>query len=658
MSKPQEQSLGSLHEPQAPSPRSKSGDESDRSPPWSEIEINGENFLLSLHSCSVVDQDGNDRLVTLHPPATLHTLAQRLEKIAPAGRALPVVYPVGSEHLPQQRQLLTSAITVQIPPHETAESVAQRTGWKLLEKPEYAPDLGIFEAANPIDGLQQCLDWMKSGQFSLIEIQLARQRKPRSRTLPNDPLFYDQWHLLHQNQPLVSTGTDVNVIDLWQYGNEPSGNRGAGIRVGVVDDGVDLQHEDLAANMDVENDYDWNGRDDLPLPGRNNPHGTACAGIIGAIGNNGRGVIGVAPESKLVAMRLIGGRSTDRTEAAAMTFRQELIPIKSNSWGPEDAPNRIEGPGPLTRAALAHAATQGRDGKGTIFVWSAGNGGDFGDNCNFDGFSNSIYTIAVGAVDSRGRRAYYSEPGANLICCAPSDGFFGTAMISTTDRTGTQGYSLDDYAWDFGGTSASCPTVAGVVALMLERNPSLHWRDVQEILLRSSKRLQSTSPQWQVNSAGLAFHPDFGAGIVDAAAAVEMASSWSNLASAVEPIVATDNTITPIPDLSPEGVVKEFPITAEHRVEHVTVTVDLRHTRRGQVSLSLISPSGMVSELAPVRSDRRAHWRNWTFSSVRHWGESSQGTWKLVFKDLTPRTTGRLLRVELRLHGTPVSTEN
>jgi subtilisin-like proprotein convertase family protein len=621
-------------------------------PQTTTIQVNGADFSLALDQCAWVDADGHDQLLKLDPPATQETLAARLAAISPQGQALPVVYPRGAEHDPSQRQLLTPLLTVQLAKDQSPEGVAKLTGWRLREVPEYAPGFAIFEAANPIDGMKEALEWLKSGEFPLLEMQLARQRSPRQLSLPNDPLLIDQWNLVHQGQAFAREGSEIHVSQVWNYGNLPDGIRGRGVRIGVVDDGVDLTHEDLAANMDLENDYDWNGRDTNPMPMRNNPHGTCCAGIIGAVGNNGLGVTGVAPEATLVAMRLIGGKSTDRTEAQAMAFRHELIPIKSNSWGPGDGPSALEAPGPLTRAALQHAATVGRQGKGTIFVWSAGNGGDLEDNANFDGFSNSIYTIAVGATDSTGDRSFYSEPGANLICCAPSDGDFSTLMITSTDRTGRVGYSWDDYATDFGGTSASCPTVAGVIALMLEKNPELGWRDVQEILLRSSKRIQPDSLGWSANGAGISFHHDFGAGLVDAAKAVEMASDWQNLPPTAETIVAANATVSPIPDNQPTGITREFVVDTARRVEHVTVTVDLLHARRGQCSISLISPSGMISELAPRRNDRRAHFRNWTFSSVRHWGESSQGTWKVVVNDQIARTTGRLMKVELRLHGT------
>jgi subtilisin family serine protease len=193
-------------------------------------------------------------------------------------------------------------------------------------------------------------------------------------------------------------------------------------------------------------------------------------------------------------MRLIAAATTDAREAEAMTYLPQLIEIKSNSWGPNDTGILLEGPGPVTLTALQTATSSGRGGKGSIILWAGGNGGDVQDNSNHDGYANSIYTIAIGATDSAGRQSYYSEPGSNLVVCAPSSGITDTLGITTTDRTGTLGYNTastasgGDYANDFGGTSSATPSATGVVAVMLEKNPNLGWRDVQEIVIRTAAR--------------------------------------------------------------------------------------------------------------------------------------------------------------------------
>lgn len=615
------------------------------------ITVHGETYDLALDSYTHIAADGTESLRTLQPAATFSTLASRLKELHPEGGAHPIIYPEDAIRNASNRQLMTSAVTIQLPPGASAQQIATDTGMTLVEIPDYAPGYAIYEAADPMEALRISQQWSSLGTLPLVELQLARQQQLRSAPiLPDDPLLSWQWNLTYQGQPEVSPNANVRVAPVWNYHGE--GIRGKGVFVGIIDDGVDLAHEDLAANLNLDIDYDWNGKDFDPNPGPRNPHGTCCAGLAGARGNNGLGVSGVAPESTIVALRLVGGRSTDRTEAESMSHRNDLISIKSNSWGPGDSSSTLINAGPLTRAAWQNAANTGRNGKGTIFVWAGGNGAAVGDDSNFDGFANSIYTIAVGAIDSLERPSFYSEGGSNIVCVAPSDGDYDTPMIASTDRTGTGGYSSDNYADDFGGTSAACPTVAGVVALMLEKNPELGWRDVQEILLRSSSKIQSDDVRWTANSAGLSFHSQFGAGLVNAEAAVNLAAEWRNLPAATTPWTSRQAHASIIPDNNPLGLQRNFTVDSDLRVEHVTVTVSIKHARRGQVSVTLTSPSGMVSELAPMRADRRSNFTNWTFSSVRHWGESARGNWILTVRDGVARTSGRLSSAQLTLHGT------
>jgi len=171
---------------------------------------------------------------------------------------------------------------------------------------------------------------------------------------------------------------DINVEPVWNYPG--SGYRGTGVIVGVVDDGLETAHPDLADNVRTDIDYDWNDSTPNdpnpadPYPNTPDDHGTACAGNVAAVGNNSLGVSGSAPEAKLVGLRLIADTTTDSQEADAMNYLKDIIAIKSNSWGPNDQVTTPDGPGTLTKAALKSAAETGRGGKGTIFMWAGGNG--------------------------------------------------------------------------------------------------------------------------------------------------------------------------------------------------------------------------------------------------------------------------------------------
>lgn len=625
-------------------------------------EIAGIRYRMAMDQIVVVDEEGSEIDLVLEPRATRSSLVDRGKTLAAGRKWYPVLLPEEKENDKAARRLVTSEITIQIPAGSTAQQVAKDTGLELKSVPSYAPGLAIFSAPDPVQALEISQRLQVTGAYSLVEIQLAKQQNKRS--LPNDPLLGSQWHLKFQNQANVVAGTDVNIENAWRYG-ESGGVRGAGIRVGIIDDGLQTGHPDFVGNIDTDIDKDWNSNDNDPNPGGSNHHGTSCAGNVAARGNNNLGVCGTAPEATLVGLRLTAASTTDLMESEAMAYRNDVILIKSNSWGPSDNGYTLDEPGALTKAAFVTATTSGRNNRGTIFLWAAGNGGyteDQNDNSNYDGYANSIYTIAVGAFDSKSRRSEYSERGSNVVIVAPSDGATDAAGITTVDRTGTSGYNklggaAGDYANDFGGTSSATPTAAGIIALMLEKNPNLGWRDVQEILIRSAKKVNPNESGWVDNAAGYHFNHNYGAGLIDAAKAVEVAGPWINRPARLAPVISShSNLALAIPDDDPIGVTHSFAIESNIRVEHVTVKVSITHGYRGDLAISLISPSGMVSQLSEAHGDDGSNYANWTFSTVRHWGEMSVGTWTLKIVDEGAADAGTLTSAELSIFGTAAFT--
>jgi subtilisin-like proprotein convertase family protein len=488
-------------------------------------------------------------------------------------------------------------------------------------------------------------------------------RRPAKRLAPNDPFFTNQWHLLNTGQFSGTFGIDVRVTNVWDT------YRGTNIYVAIIDDGVQLNHPDLASNIDTNLDWDFNGNDNNPSPGAGDDHGTACAGVAAARGNNGIGVSGVAPDARLVAYRLIAGAPTDAQEAAALLTNNATIQIKSNSWGPNDDGQTLEGPGTLARTALSNACFFGRGGRGTLIFWAGGNGLDANDDSNKDGYANSIYTIAIGAVANTGIQSWYSEPGANIVVVAPSSGdntLSADVGIWTTDRTGSAGYNNGstagepanaDYTATFGGTSSACPLAAGVGALILQANPLLGWRDVQEILIRTATRNHASDPGWRTNGAGLAFNHKYGAGLINASGAVARALTWTNLGPQL--VVTTNNTtVSAIPDNNAEGVTRSFALTNTLRVEHAVVTLSATHPFRGDLRVELISPSAMTSVLARTHGDPGDNYASWPFMSVQHWGENAAGTWTVRVADRAASDTGTLTAVQLALYGTGPAVSN
>ncbi|MEX0642679.1 MAG: S8 family serine peptidase [Pirellulales bacterium] len=413
---------------------------------------------------------------------------------------------------------------------------------------------------------QRELEWAALQQSSTNNVQTAQYG---TRALPTDPLFASQWHLLNTAQEVGSplfddlfgvAGQDINVAPVWNMGIT-----GAGVRVAVLDTGTQVFHPDLIANLNRTIRFNSITGTNNPSPNLLEPgheHGTAVAGLIGASANNGIGGTGVAPGVDLVAIKLLGTGATDATILAAFQYvNQNDVDITNNSWGPGLA-RFIAGPTPDQITSLRDSVIFGRDGKGIIHVFASGNSGgpafspgfeSFGeyDSASYDGWINTRYTIGITGVDhdgmyvnADGSFTSYPEAGSSVLVAAPTgsnvaqnvaDDVGQGSGIWTTDLVGDFGYNAmalpngfdpdrdlladPNYTSRFNGTSASAPIATGVIALMLEANPNLTYRDVQEILVRSARQnAQFETPSsgagfvsqntWQMNQTGLFRNPD------------------------------------------------------------------------------------------------------------------------------------------------------
>ena len=554
---------------------------------------------------------------------------------------------------------VTRRILVRIANGGAVEGIAKRAGLAIV--PSTAPPgWAILEAAASEEALVKMELLRADNEVAQADVLLAAQKA--KKFTPNDPLFSIQWHHRNTTQEGGALWVDSNITTAWDTA------KGSGVTIGILDDGVEHAHPDIQPAYNSAIDYDFNAvpRDDDPTPVdlAADTHGTACAGVAGARGNNGIGVAGAAPLATLAGFRLIAAPNTDQDEADAFALNNNVIQVKSNSWGaPDDG--FILGPGPLAIAALQNGVTNGRGGLGTIYVFAAGNGLDLLDNSNYDGYANSPHVIAVAAINDFGFQSWYSEPGANIIVAAPSNGGGHNAGIVTTDLAGENGDNkasvgtgdLSDrsYTNGFGGTSSACPLVAGVVALMLEANPSLGWRDVQEILIRSARKIHRADADWSTNGAGISFNHKYGAGCVDAAAAVALAQQWTNLGPQTTASQAS-STVTAIADNSTTGVTRTLAFSNPNfRVERVAVTVNATHTALGDLEVTLTSPSGMVSKLAEAHNDGTDNLA-WTYTSVRHWGENASGNWSVNVADRVYQDTGSLTGVTVTLYCSTVSS--
>ncbi len=467
----------------------------------------------------------------------------------------------------------------------------------------------------------------------------------------NDPLFASQWHLKKSG----AANVDINAEPAWN-----AGFTGSGINLMVCDDSLEHTHPDLAPNYNAADSYDYNSSDTDPAPASSNEqHGTATSGLAAARGDNSAGVAGVAYNATLSGIRMEAAFS-DAGIAGALSHSQGNIDIYSNSWGPMP----WQAMGPLTRQAIENGIASGRGGKGCIYVWASGNGRFWGDNSNNDPFQNMPETISVSSMAIDGAVADHSERGASILVAAPagvSSGGMGGGggNVVTTDLTGADGYgglADADYTNTFGGTSASCPIVAGTCALILQANPNLTWRDAQHILVETANSTNGVSNAgWTMNGAGKRIHDTLGFGCVDAGAAVALAQGWTNVAARVTETTPPDNAGVGIPDGNTTGITRSIFVTNNVTIEHVVLELQSNHQVWDDLRITLTSPSGTVSVLAqpplfPFPGGTAP--TTWDFMTTRCWGETAGGTWTLNVADLNPSATGSLTSWRLKIHGT------
>ncbi|HJL96961.1 MAG TPA: S8 family serine peptidase [Candidatus Poseidoniaceae archaeon] len=488
----------------------------------------------------------------------------------------------------------------------------------------------------------------ENGQIEEFYPLIEKDMLPR--WVPNDPKFSDQWHLQNTGQSSGISGEDVNITGAWNT------YRGSGVVIGIVDDGLDWNHPDLDDYYESTLDYDFCGNDGDPTPASNDPHGTASAGVAAGVGDNNIGVSGSAPRAGLAGLQLISCSTTDTRESSALSHERQNIDIYSNSWGPSDNGETLEAPGPLMLAAMENDALLGRNGLGNIITWAAGNGLTDDDNSNYDGYANLRYTIAVTAVSHNGDQSYYAEPGANILVASPSNG--DNEGITTTDIEGSAGYTNSDYTDNFGGTSSATPLVSGIIALMLEANSNLSWRDVQHILVLTSRQNDATDSSWNVNGANHDVSHKYGYGVIDASAAVSMAESWNPVADETSVTTGTLNCIQcDIPDNSANYISVNTTVSEPILVENVDVVVDIPHAFRGDLEIILTSPAGTKSILSEKHSDSGNNFNDWRFSTVHHWDEDSRGEWTLTVEDQGNGDTGSLDSWELIVYGTELDVD-
>lgn len=535
--------------------------------------------------------------------------------------------------------------------------------------------------------------------------------------LNSDPLLPNQWHIRNTGQNAFSStlpiaGNDMNVAGAWSKGYS-----GKGIKVAVVDSGLDATHEDLASNIDLSKSWNF-------LTSTNNPtsvsgafdHGTAVAGIIGAVAFNGKGGRGVAYNASLRGYNLLADGNIQYLAQYNKSFGGETISADADVFNASfgRAASSIDSfNSALVQAVNGNVITV-RNGLGGALVQSAGN--DYNSwqseaagstlcskakqyrvSCGdplTDTKRQGNVNIVVGALAADGKKASYGSTGASLWISAPGGEFgedsssisgkspesYKPAIITTSftgcanaivsfkandlDSKGANQFATQcQYTAMMNGTSSAAPNVSGVIALMLEANPKLSYRDVKKILADtavkadvsmapiSSTQLLSGSTftleqGWVTNAAGYKFNNWYGFGAIDAAAAVAAASAYSN--HLPDALTRFYNFIPSanIQIAGQQGKYLSFPITTGMNfVEGVILFATISQTPDIQCNqIEIISPSGTKSVLMHAANG----FGNATVSNARmisnaFYGEKADGTWLVNFWNVCPTSSASLV---------------
>ena len=341
-----------------------------------------------------------------------------------------------------------------------------------------------------------------------------------SSAAPNDPLFAAQWPLANSEHPGVG---DVGAVEAWRY------TRGSpDVLIAVLDDGVQLDHPDLAANIaSPGRDFGAHprGADASPRTPADR-HGTAVAGVVAARGDNGIGVTGICPLCRILPIRVEGASNAGLAAAFRYAVEQGADVI-TNSWGRNERPGLADDP--ALREAIAFAVHSGRDGRGTLVIFAVRN--DPIDDCT-DERADVVSLPGVLAVGVSNHRDEVGGSGfgscVDLVAPSkPADR--STAGVPTTDRTGLDGHTADDYYLSFGGTSAAAPLVAGIAGLLLARHPELTRDELETLLEGTADKIDPANAGYDASG----FSQRAGHGRVNAARALRKGAELNERSHAV-----------------------------------------------------------------------------------------------------------------------------
>ena len=474
-------------------------------------------------------------------------------------------------------------------------------------------------------------------------------RDPQTnQRLFGDPYYACQWHL--KNREPLQDGEDVNIEPAWDTVVDGKPVNGEGVNVVVVDNGMDHRHEDLSPNVNRSLNHDYSGGGDIHDPEYH--HGTVVAGVVAARDNN-IGVRGVAPRATIYGYNFLAEQSSF-SEADSMTRNREVTAVSNNSWGPVDVLGFAES---FWEAAVMKGTREGYGGKGTFYVFAAGNGALDGDDANLDEFANFYAVTSACGVNDRGTRSDFSVKGSSLWLCAPGgdlrDGYRGLVSTDNSNRYRNRSH----------GTSFSAPIVSGVAALLRQVNPELTWRDIKLILAASARKNDPSNAGWEngarkygSDSATDVYHfnHEYGFGVVDAKAAVDLAQDWELVAPMRSKTEPDSGPTVSIPDSNTQ-VSQSISLTTDMSfIEFVEVNAHFHHTSFRDLEIELVSPGGKISKLVSHYESEEAISLSGPIrlGSAKHLGEDPDGTWTLRMTDkLDNSKSGTLDSWEITVYG-------
>jgi subtilisin family serine protease len=568
---------------------------------------------------------------------------------APAGAALALPEP-------------TSELLIFLRPGTDVAEFTQARGLQVKYRLQSDPDAYVL-VADSADAAAKTLKSLASDASVRASYLNVRTRYVKMAFVPNDPYFHKdtpaagwpgQWHLLNEHTP----GLDARVAGAWARDVT-----GMGVIVGIVDDSVEIAHPDLAPNISAADCYDFGQGDSDPSPVyASDEHGVSVSGVTAARGGNGIGVTGAAPYAGIAGLRVDFPNQTTAMFVDATLYHSSgsntNIKVKNHSYG-------IGAPYILSSAENAALATSAA--AGTIHCFAAGNErGTPGEDSNKKHTQSSPDCIAVAALGSDGKYAYYSCFGANIFVTAPSSSSTGLFAITTTDRT-TEAFGYNgagdafpdpDYTSLFGGTSSASPLVTGVMVLGKQAQPGLNVRFAKHLLVRTcdvvdaGDATQESDGGWKTNAAGRKFNQNYGFGLIDADGFTQLAAQYAGTTAMTTASTGNIAVGAAIPDNNAAGISNSVPINpaSPQPLEEVLVTLNIAHPNRGNVEAFVTSPSGTSSRLMfRSASDTGAN-ISWTFETNAFWGESPSGTWTVMVRDVFAGVTGTWSSYSITLH--------